>query len=184
MLNETIIRSCRIFISLFFSHICIYIFLRIHDPWSWKSNLFSWKDCVGYYRHVGNFRSANTYFFLCTTPLHLRDIYIYRESKGFMRCIREIKFLCRKNKIFTCLWMSKLGRNIKKDCTVFRHNVLFPLDKRIVNVRLMLSELFSSLMLQLIPDNGRWDNMPFRVLMMMTNLEQKGDLCYHNCQEK
>lgn len=49
--------------------------------------------------------------------------------------------------------MSKLGRNIKKDCTVFRHNVLFPLDKRIVNVRLMLSELFSSLML--IPDNGR-----------------------------
>lgn len=50
--------------------------------------------------------------------------------------------------------MSKLGRNIKKDRTVFRH-VLFPLDKRIVNIRLMLSELFSSLILQLISDNDR-----------------------------
>lgn len=90
------------FLSHYFFHTYVYIFFEfciyffwiwIHDPWSWKSNLFSWKDCVGYYRHVGNFRSANTYFFLCTTPLHLRDIYIYRESKGFMRCIREIKFL-------------------------------------------------------------------------------------------
>lgn len=63
--------------------------------------------------------------------------------------------------------MSKLGRNIKKDRTVFQHNVLFPLDKRIVNVRLMLSELFSSLILQLIPNNGRRDNKTFRVLMMI-----------------
>lgn len=65
--------------------------------------------------------------------------------------------------------MSKLGRNIKKDRTVFQHNVLFPLDKRIVNVRLMLSELFSSLILQLIPNNGRRDNKTFRVLIQIWN---------------
>lgn len=168
MLNETISWSCRIFISLFFhTHIYIYFFLRIRDPWSWKSNLFNWKDCVGYYRHVGNFRSANTYFFLCTTLLHLRDmIYLQRIQRLYAMHQGNKIPLCRKNKIFTCLWMSKLGRNIKKDRTVFQHNVLFPLDKRIVNVRLMLSELFSSLILQLIPNNGRRDNIPFHVLNM------------------
>lgn len=157
------------FLSHYFFHTHIYIYF-FKNSWSWKPNLFNWKDCVGYYRHVGNFRSANTYFFLCTTLLHLRDmIYLQRIQRLYAMHQGNKIPLCWKNKIFTCLWMSKLGRNIKKDRTVFQHNVLFPLDKRIVNVRLMLSELFSSLILQLIPNNGRRDNKTFRVLIQIWN---------------